>query len=212
MDRKRQVLLRIQTGPFLAEFLFVPLGGLRRWRGRSGTESRSRFTISRNSPGTFRRCCDRCRSRSSITPRISDLTPTKKRAIMEFPRIASIRAGLPGHHAVFGKHRVHCESEESRRYRHGLLRGGARNGASMVGAPGGGSEYARRDAAFGDARPVFGADGDGERIRARHDAQIPEVRDGQLSPQPRQGIAEGASAAAAWIPIRATYTIAKAAW
>ena len=120
--------------------------------------------------------------------------PQKEARILEFPRIASFAQAFPGTMPYSGKHRVYRQSEKPRRHRHGLLRRCSRNGASMVGASSSRREYARRYGAVGNVGAIFGAHGDGKGIWPRHDAQIPEVRDGQLPAQSRPGITEGTSA------------------
>src|SRR6516164_8175888 len=65
----------------------------------------------------------------------------------------------------------------------------------MVGAPGDWSEHAGRDTALRNYGAVLRADGDGARIRSRHDAQVFALRDGPLFIEPRQRAPKRAPAA-----------------
>ena len=61
-----------------------------------------------------------------------------------------------------------------------VLRDGPRGRAPVVGAPGDRRLRAGRDDAVGDARAVFGADGDEAQVRRREDEALPQVRARQL--------------------------------
>ena len=50
--------------------------------------------------------------------------------------LCQLRSGLSRHHAVLREHRLYRRPQGPRRHRHGLLRHRARDGPSMVGAPG----------------------------------------------------------------------------
>ena len=59
-----------------------------------------------------------------------------------------VRAGVSRNHALLRVDRLHRQHREAGRHRHGLLRGGARDGASVVGTPGGRRQHAGRHAAL----------------------------------------------------------------
>ena len=76
----------------------------------------------------------------------------------------------------------------------------------VIGADDAGHDHARRD-----ARPVLGADRDGEHVRAGQDPQVPQVRARQLPARPRRRGGRGTAADPRREPA-ATSTTARARW
>jgi ABC-2 type transport system permease protein len=110
------------------------------------------------------------------------------------PAVRTIRAVVPEHDPLLGVDRLHRRSPQQGGDRLRLLRHRARGRAPVVGTSGdrrgraGGSDAGRDDG------PVLGADGDGEGVRPRQDAALPQVRARPLPRRPRRRAGGGNAA------------------
>jgi ABC-type transport system involved in multi-copper enzyme maturation permease subunit len=85
---------------------------------------------------------------------------------VRIPGLRQLRAVLPEHDRLFGKHRLHHRPQRSVGYRPGLLCDGARSGPPMVGAPGDVGQHPGRHADRGDAGAIRRDDADAGRVRS----------------------------------------------
>ena len=107
---------------------------------------------------------------------------------------------------------THQGQQETRCRRPALLRDGARDRASVVGAPGdlglrGGRDFDRRDHGA-----VHGADGDEASLRAGVDEALPALRTRPVSARARHRSATRRTRCTRSIRTRATFTTTRARW
>ena len=100
------------------------------------------------------------------------------------PALPPVRPVFPQHRSVFRRHGLHRPHEKTGRHRLHLLRHRSRTRPSVVGTPAHRRAGSRLQHDVRNARRVFRAESNGEKIRRRQHSQISETRTRHLSPRP----------------------------
>ena len=185
MDRERPALLPLQDGrPMLPFFCYLSA----RWEVKRGEWHGMPIEVYYDRQAPVQRRPDD-RGDAEVARLLHDellALPAQAGAHPRVPALRALRAELREHDSVLGVDRLHRRPARSGRHRLRVLRDRARSRAPVVGAPGDRRGRAGLDDDRRVAGAVLGADGDGEGVRPRADAPLPEVRARSLPERSRR--------------------------